>query len=124
MKTPVMPFDFEEQAERVVMRDADQRFVAADLCRVPDIGNPSQAVSRLDNEERMTLHCRASAVGGARDGGALPGGLTIRQDDIYQAGWVDGFAQAKRVHQMVLARWWFWLMLGVILSAVVTVVGA
>lgn len=52
----------------------------------------------------------------------------MRQDDIYQAGWVDGFAQAKRLHQMALARWWFWLMLGVmlgvILSAVATAAGA
>ena len=36
---------------RVVMRDGDPWFVAADVCRALDVGNISQAVSRLEQDE-------------------------------------------------------------------------
>lgn len=39
---------------RVTMRDGEPWFVAADVCSALDIGNPSQAVTRLDDDERMT----------------------------------------------------------------------
>ncbi len=48
----IIPFDFETNAVRVVMRDEVPWFVAADLCRVLEIGNPRDAVSRLDDDER------------------------------------------------------------------------
>jgi hypothetical protein len=48
----IIPFDFEEQAVRVVMRDGDPWFIAADVCRVLELGNTAQAVSRLDDDER------------------------------------------------------------------------
>jgi len=51
MSAEVIPFDFEEQAVRVVMRDDDPWFVAADVCRVLEIVNTSQAVQRLDVDE-------------------------------------------------------------------------
>lgn len=47
----IIPFDFEEQAVRAVMRDGEPWFVAADVCRVLELGNPSQAISRLDEDE-------------------------------------------------------------------------
>lgn len=47
----IIPFDFEEQAVRVVMRDGDPWFVAADVCRVLEISNPTDAVKRLDDDE-------------------------------------------------------------------------
>ena len=52
MSAEIIPFDFEEQAVRVVMRDGDPWFVAADVCRVLELGNTAQAVSRLDDDER------------------------------------------------------------------------
>ena len=39
---------------RVVMRDDEPWFVAADVCRALDVGNPSQALTRLDEDEKMT----------------------------------------------------------------------
>jgi len=36
---------------RIVMRDGDPWFVAADVCRALDVGNISQAVSRLEQDE-------------------------------------------------------------------------
>ena len=40
---------------RTVMYDGEPWFVAADVCRVLEIANPSDALSRLDDDERMTL---------------------------------------------------------------------
>ncbi|MEM9579050.1 MAG: Bro-N domain-containing protein [Pseudomonadota bacterium] len=51
MSAEVIPFDFEEQAVRVVMRDGDPWFVAADVCRVLEIQNATDAVKRLDDDE-------------------------------------------------------------------------
>lgn len=39
---------------RTVMQDGEPWFVAADVCRALEIGNTSQALSRLDNDERFT----------------------------------------------------------------------
>lgn len=51
MSAEIIPFDFEEQAVRVVMRGEDPWFVAADVCRVLGILNTSDAVKRLDDDE-------------------------------------------------------------------------
>ena len=51
MSAEVIPFDFEEQAVRVMMRDGEPWFVAADVCRVLEIQNVTQAVQRLDEDE-------------------------------------------------------------------------
>lgn len=50
------PFVFEgENVVRVIARDDVPWFVLADVCRVLGIGNPSQAATRLDDDERATL---------------------------------------------------------------------
>ena len=36
---------------RVIERDGEPWFVASDVCKALDIGNPTQAVSRLDADE-------------------------------------------------------------------------
>lgn len=41
---------------RTTMKDGQPWFVAADVCRALEIGNPTMAMSRLDNDERMTLN--------------------------------------------------------------------
>lgn len=51
MSAEIIPFDFEEQAVRVIMRDEEPWFVAADVCRVLGIMNTSDAVKRLDDDE-------------------------------------------------------------------------
>lgn len=55
MSAEIIPFDFEEQAVRVVMRDGEPWFVAADICRVLDLGNPTETLRRLDDDERDNL---------------------------------------------------------------------
>lgn len=50
--TGVMPFDFEGAPVRVIEIDEAPWFVAADVCRVLEIGNSRQALSRLDDDEK------------------------------------------------------------------------
>lgn len=38
---------------RTVIKDGEPWFVAADVCRALDVGNSSQAISRLDEDEKM-----------------------------------------------------------------------
>ena len=40
---------------RSVLRDGEPWFVAADVCKALDVGNATRTVSRLDEDERMTL---------------------------------------------------------------------
>lgn len=51
MNAAIIPFDFEEQAVRVVMRDDNPWFVVADVCRVLDLQNATDVVKRLDDDE-------------------------------------------------------------------------
>ena len=39
---------------RIILRDDEPWFVAADVCRALEIGNPSDALRRLDDDERQT----------------------------------------------------------------------
>ncbi|MFT4013005.1 MAG: BRO family protein [Paracoccus sp. (in: a-proteobacteria)] len=64
MSTANIPFDFEEQAVRIVMRDDAPWFVAPDVCRVLEIGNPSQALARLDEDEVTLITNEGSRKGG------------------------------------------------------------
>lgn len=40
---------------RTISQDGEPWFVAADVCRILEIGNPSDAMRRLDEDEKMTL---------------------------------------------------------------------
>jgi len=51
----IQTFDFESQAVRSLLRDDEPWFVAADVCRVLDIANPRDAVSKLDDDEKTTV---------------------------------------------------------------------
>jgi prophage antirepressor-like protein len=45
-------FNFNEMDVRVVMQGEDPWFVAKDTCRILEIGNPSQAICGLDDDEK------------------------------------------------------------------------
>lgn len=49
---PITPFLFETHAVRVVLRDGEPWFVAADVCAALTIGNSRMALDRLDDEEK------------------------------------------------------------------------
>lgn len=48
----LIPFSFEGAPVRVVAHDGNPWFVLVDVCRVLDMGNPSMAASRLDDDEK------------------------------------------------------------------------
>ncbi|EGJ20083.1 BRO domain protein [Cereibacter sphaeroides WS8N] len=51
MSAELIPFDFEDQPIRTLLRDGSPWWVAADVCRVLEIQNPTDAVKRLDDDE-------------------------------------------------------------------------
>ncbi|MGR0183176.1 BRO-N domain-containing protein [Azospirillum aestuarii] len=53
--SPWLSFAFEGVAVRIVDHVGDPRFVLADVCRVLEIGNPSDAARRLDDDEKDAL---------------------------------------------------------------------
>ncbi|MFP3418097.1 BRO family protein [Bacillus sp. SIMBA_154] len=48
-------FDYNSNDVRTYFRDEEVWFVAKDVCNILEIGNPSQALNRLDNDEKTTI---------------------------------------------------------------------
>ncbi len=94
MSAEIIPFDFEEQAVRVVMRGDEPWFVAADVCRVLEIGNPTQAVARLDEDE-VTL---CTTEGNHRETNI------INESGLYSLIFTSRKPQAKRFRKWVTAE--------------------
>lgn len=61
----LIPFSFDGHSLRVVVRDGDPWFVAADACRVLDIADVRQALDRLDDDERGL--CPVPTPGGTQE---------------------------------------------------------
>ena len=64
---PEITFDLPEEAMQIFQNeefgsvrtltiDNKPWFVAVDICRALDIGNPTQALTRMDEDEKMTLY--------------------------------------------------------------------
>ena len=64
---------FNTNAIRIVMKDDDPWFVAADVCAALGIKNPSDAIKILDEDERARFNLGRSAING---GGAKLTSLT------------------------------------------------
>ncbi|WP_255320388.1 BRO-N domain-containing protein, partial [Brevibacillus borstelensis] len=48
-------FSFQEKQVRVVVKDGEPWFVARDVCAILEIGNTSQALVRLDDDEKGVI---------------------------------------------------------------------
>lgn len=96
MSAEILPFDFEEQAVRVVMRDDDPWFVAADVCRVLEIGNPSDAARRLDEDEKGVDSI--DTLGGAQRA------TIINESGLYALVLTSRKEQAKRFRKWITAE--------------------
>ncbi|WEI17886.1 BRO family protein [Acinetobacter proteolyticus] len=51
MSMQIATFNFNSNLVRTTIKDGEVRFVLADVCNVLEIGNPSDAARRLDNDE-------------------------------------------------------------------------
>lgn len=52
MNSELQIFDFQEQPVRILDREGQPWFIASDVCRVLEIGNPRDAVSALEDDEK------------------------------------------------------------------------
>ncbi len=59
----LIPFEYQGQQVRTAIRDGEPWFAAPDACRVLDIGNPTMAVSRLDEDERTLITVEGASNG-------------------------------------------------------------
>lgn len=55
MSNQIIPFDYQNHEVRSLLIEGEPWFVAKDVCEILDLGNPSQAISRLDEDERNTI---------------------------------------------------------------------
>lgn len=97
MSAEIIPFDFEEQAVRVVMRDDDPWFVAADVCRVLEIANRHDALSRLDDDER-------DAVGNTDSIGRTQQMSIINESGLYALVLTSRKDAARRFRKWITAE--------------------
>lgn len=69
MTSALAPFDFQGQAVRVVLRDGEPLWVAADVCSVLGIAYHRDALARLDEDERGSVV--VDTLGGPQETGAV-----------------------------------------------------
>mgnify|MGYP000845208726 FL=1 len=62
--TAVQTFDFDENPVRVIEKDGEPWFVAADVCRVLELTNPTVALESLDDDERAKFNLGRCYNGG------------------------------------------------------------
>jgi prophage antirepressor-like protein len=93
-------FDFNEAPVRVMMRDEQPWFVAADVCRVLEIQNPTDAVKGLDEDETITL---ANSEGNPRAG--IPHSFRmISESGLYALVFKSRKPEAKTFRKWVTAE--------------------
>lgn len=94
--TSTLSFPFATQQLRVVMRDGEPWFVAADVCAALALGDTSKAVSRLDDDERGTNTVRT------------PSGdqqmLVINESGLYSLTLTSRKPEAKRFKKWVTSE--------------------
>lgn len=82
---------------RVTTIDNEPWFVAADVCKALDLGNPSQAISRLDDDEKVTLTTNEGHSG--KLGGAQM--LNV----ISEAGLYSLILKSRKPEAKMFKRW-------------------
>ena len=91
MTESLVPFSFDGRAVRVLVRDGDPWFVAADVCRALEIGNPSDAIRRLDADERTLVSIE----------GGPPGGTNL----VSEAGLFSLVLGSRKAEAKAFKRW-------------------
>lgn len=97
MSAEIIPFDFEEQAVRVVMRGDEPWFVANDVCRVLEIGNSRDAIARLDDDERDCVGI-TDAIGRDRETNV------VSESGLYALVFTSRKPEAKRFRKWITAE--------------------
>ena len=90
-------FTFDESLVRTVIKDGQAWFVAKDVCDILDIGDPSKAVDRLDDDETGTTSIRTTP-GGPREL------LTVNELGLYSLIFTSRKPEAKRFRKWVTSE--------------------
>lgn len=81
----IQTFDFEEAAVRVLTREDQPWFVAADVCRVLSLSNPTVVLQKLDDDERAKFNLgRQGNTNMVNESGLYT--LILRCDDAIKPG--------------------------------------
>ena len=98
--TGLIPFTFEGTPISIITRDGEPWFVLADVCRVLEIGNPSDAARRLDDDEKHTLdNVEGGKINGLGTVGAMP--IVINESGLYSLILTSRKPAAKRFKKWV-----------------------
>jgi BRO family, N-terminal domain len=81
---------------RTVIKDGEAWFVAKDVCDILDIGDPSKAVDRLDEDETGTTSIRTTS--GPREL------LTVNESGLYGLIFTSRKPEAKRFRKWVTSE--------------------
>jgi anti-repressor protein len=90
------PWNFDGHPVRIIEVDGEPWFVLADVCKVLEVGNPSDAARRLDEDERHDLDIidpmgRPQTATGVNESGLYSLILTSRKPDAKRfRKWVTG----------------------------------
>lgn len=98
MQNEVQIFEHEQFGKvRVVMIDSNPWFVAADVCRALEIKNSRDAITRLENDEKMTVDLTDSHSG--KRGGAQF--MTV----VNEPGFYRLIFSSRKKEALALQRW-------------------
>ncbi len=86
-------FDFEDAAVRIIARDGEPWFVAADVCRILELGNTGMAISRLDDDEKGVTN--VDTLGGRQEMSI------ISESGLYALVFTSRKPEAKRFRKWV-----------------------
>lgn len=89
-------FDFRGKAVRAMEREGEPWFVAADVCKILKIANPTRALASLDEDEKYTLH---SVKGIARDARAQELAM-VNESGLYHL-----IFQSRKTEAKAFRRW-------------------
>lgn len=93
MENKLNIYDFKDQPVRIVDRDGEPWFVAADVCRVLQIGNTAQAVARLHEDEKGI--CSNDTLGGKQNA------LIVNESGLYALIFTSRKAEAQEFRKWV-----------------------
>ena len=101
MENQVQIFDNPEFGEvRVIMKDGEPHFVAADVCRALEISNVSDALSRLDDDEKSLAFIPAMGIGLTDTHGGQEM-LVVNEPGLYRLIFASRKPEAKKFQRWV-----------------------
>ena len=96
MNHPLQIFKYEEAQMRTIVKDGEPWFVAADVCVVLGVGNPTMAINRLDDDERTLI-----TVEGASNGLQIN---AVNESGLYSLIMTSRKPEAKKFKKWVTAE--------------------